>query len=92
MRSLPMFTVVHLLGIIVVLFGAFWLVTNISGLPEYRLVIALAAISGLVFNHFRWCRLGEKIDDRDMANKVNHVVVANYMVLFLFIALLDFGR
>jgi hypothetical protein len=91
MRSLSAVTG-HLLAAIVVLFEIGWIVAHITGMPDYKLVVAVAAVNILAWNHFRWWRLGKKIDGRDLRDTVNHTVVSNYMVMLLFLVLLDFSR
>ncbi|MEJ2111738.1 MAG: hypothetical protein P8Z37_17880 [Acidobacteriota bacterium] len=92
MRPLSMIFVGHFLGILVTLFGAWWIVANISAIPEYKLVIVFAALNILVLNHVRWWRLGRRLDKNEMLGKVSHIVVSNYMVMMLFLVMLDFGR
>ncbi len=90
MLSRSMLCVGHTIGFILLMFGLWWLVENISGLPDYKLVAALAALTGLVMNHYRWWRLGNRIDNREIIQKVNYLVVSNYVILLLLFVLLDF--
>jgi len=71
------------------MFGIWWVMGNISGLPEYKLVAALAALTGLVLNHFRWWRLSSRSENREIIQKMNHLVISNYVVLLLICVLLD---
>ena len=88
MPSRSMLYVCHLVGFALILSGLWWLAENISGMPDYRLVVALAALTGLVVNHFRWWRMSGRIDNREMIQKVNHVIVSNYLVMLLLFVLL----
>ncbi len=82
----------HLLGIVLIAFALWWLVAHISGMPDYKLVVTLAAMTGLVFNHFRWWKLGRKVSDPDIFEQVNLLLVSNYMVLILILVLVDYRR
>lgn len=79
----------HLTGFIVILFGLWWLSVNISDLPDYKLIAALAAVTGLILNHFRWWRLGKKLENLEIFDNVNYLVVTNYLVFLLLFVLLD---
>jgi len=92
MRPHSMLFAGHLLGFISIMLGLWWLAGNLAGLQDYKLVIALAAVTGLVMNHFRWWRLGRKIQDMDALDKVNYLVVSNYLVMILLFVLLDFKQ
>ena len=92
MPSRYMLYVCHLVGFVLIMLGLWWLVQNISGLPDYKLVAALAALTGLVINHFRWWRLCSRVDTREIIQKVNHIIVSNYVVILLLFGLLDFKR
>jgi hypothetical protein len=92
MRPQIMVFVGHLLGGLLILLGLWWLVENMAALPDYKLVVALAAVTGLVLSHFRWWRLGRKIHDDGICVKVNYLIVSNYLIMLLGIVLLDFKR
>lgn len=64
--------------------GIRWLVGNIRGMPEFSLLLVLAAMTILVLNHFRWWALGKNVDDSATIAKVDTLVVANYCILVLF--------
>ena len=87
-----MLYVCHLVGFVLIIVGLWWLVLNISGLPDYKLVAALAAFTGLVINHFRWWRLCGHVDTTVIIQKVNYIVVSNYVVMLLLFGLLDFKK
>jgi hypothetical protein len=72
--------------------GIWWLALHIAGMPDYKLLIGLVATTGLVLNHFRWRKFAGEIRDPDILEKVNHIVVANYLVMLLVLALTDFRR
>ena len=82
----------HLLGFTLILTSIWWIFGNISVLPDYKLVIALVAITILVINHFRWWALCRRMENRDSLEKVNYFLVTHYLVIFLFLGLLGFGR
>ena len=82
----------HLLGCILTLSGLWWLLGNMTSLPDYKLVVALAAVTGLVLNHFRWWRLDSKVQDDDIRVKVNYLIVSNYLIMLLGFVLLNFKR
>lgn len=90
MRSNSMVFIGHLMGFILIFVGLWWLIGNIPELSDYKLVIALAAVTGLVLNHFRWWGLSRKVDDRDVLDKVNYLVVSNYLVMMLLFILSGF--
>ena len=90
MRPLPTLIIGHLLGVIVVLFGLWWIVTNISGLPGTMLTVVFAAVTILIMNHIRWWYVGRNLEDSDVLAKMSHIVVSNYIVMVLFLALLVF--
>ncbi|MBN2318971.1 MAG: hypothetical protein JXR49_07835 [Acidobacteria bacterium] len=90
MPSRLMLYVCHLVGFVLIMLGLWWLAENISGLPDYKLVAALAALTGLVVNHFRWWRLCCRVDNREIIQKVNHIIVSNYMVMLLLFVLMGF--
>jgi hypothetical protein len=82
----------HFLGIVLISFGLWWIFGHISGLPDYKLVVALAAITGLLFNHLRWWSLGKSVDSPETSEKINLLVVSNYLVLLLLIVMMDIHR
>ena len=51
--------------------GIGWLVGNIRGMPEFSLLLVLAAMTFLVLNHFRWWALGKNVDDSTTIAKVD---------------------
>ncbi len=90
MRPRYMVWTSHLLGLILMSLGLWWLVGHISGMPDYKLVVALAAMTGFVFNHFRWRSHSRKINDLDTFEKFNFLIVSNYIVLLLVLMLVDY--
>lgn len=82
--------VCHIIGFILMLFGFWWLAAHISGLPDYKLVVALTALTVLIISHFRWWRLSSEAEDREIDRKVNHIIVSNYLVMLLLFVLLNF--
>ena len=82
----------HFLALVLVSFGLWWFLGHISGMPDYKLVIALAAMTGLIFNHLRWWSLGKRVDDPDTSEKINLLMVSNYLVLLLVFVMIDFYR
>ena len=85
-----MLLVSHLLGFLLILFGLWWIAGNMAALPDYKLIVALAAVTGLVLNHFRWWYWGKKVNDRDTLEKVNYLMATNYLVMLLGFVLFRF--
>ena len=82
----------HLFVLILLGDGVRWLVGNIRGLPEFSLLLVLAAMSLLVVNHLRWWSMGKTVDE-NTSLKIDGLVMANYCILVLIIALVNFrGR
>jgi hypothetical protein len=92
MRPRSMLFVGHLTGFILIMSGLWWLLGNLSVLEDYRMIVALAALTGLVMNHFRWWHLGKNIEDRIVLVRVNYLVLSNYVVMLLLYVLLDFKQ
>lgn len=92
MVSRSMIYVCHLVGIVLIAVGLWWLAVDISDMSDYKLVVALAALTGLVINHFRWWRLGVMADSPELIQKFNYIFVSNYLVLLLLFILLSFKR
>ena len=80
----------HFLWGVVFILGFVWIVTHIAVLPDYKLIIILAAMNILVLNHIRWYRLSGKSEGTDITASVNHLFVSHYMVLLLICGMLDF--
>ena len=82
----------HLFVLILLGDGVRWLVGNIRGLPEFSLLLVLAAMSLLVVNHLRWWSMGKTVDEKTSL-KIDGLVMANYCILVLIVALVNFrGR
>ena len=92
MRPLATNIIGHFLGVLVTLFGIWWVVINITDMPDYKLIVILAALNILVLNHLRWWNLGRKIEGGELWRKADHIVVSNYMVMLLLWVMLDFRR
>jgi hypothetical protein len=82
----------HFLAFVLVSFGLRWLLGHISGMPDSKLVVSLAAMTGLVLNHLRWWSLGKRIDDPGTSERINLLMVSNYLVLLLVFVMVDFCR
>jgi hypothetical protein len=80
------------LALVLIAFGLWWLIGHVSGMPGYKLVIVLAALTGFVFNHLRWWGLSRKAYEPDTFEKISILIVSNYVVLLLVLALVDFHR
>jgi hypothetical protein len=91
MRTLSMLVTAHLLGAFLVLFGLWWLIGNMAGLADYKLIVALAALTALTINQFRLWHLRRKIENREILGKVGYFIVTDYLVLLLLLALVNFG-
>ena len=81
----------HLFVLILLGDGVRWLIGNIRGLPEFNLLLVLGAMSLLVVNHVRWWSLG-KTADESTTLKIDTLVVANYCVLILLVALVNLRK
>jgi len=82
----------HLFVLILLADGVQWLVGNMRGLSDYRLLLALAAMTGLILNHCRWWILGNKEEDKHILDKIDPFIVANYCILVLVLQLFHFHR
>jgi hypothetical protein len=80
----------HLFALILLADGVRWLAGNIRGLSDLNLLLALAAMTGLVLNHLRWWFLERQIDDRNALAKFDPLIVANYCILILVLQLFHF--
>ncbi len=85
-----MFWTGHVFVLILLGEGIRWLVGNIRGLPEFNLLLVLAAMTVLVLNHFHWWNLGKKIENDATLEKVDGLVLANYCILVFVFGLLSF--
>ncbi len=83
MKHRNMLWIGHLFVLILLGDGAGWLVGNMRGLSETRLLLALAAMTGLILNHCRWWILGNKIEDKQVLDKMDPLILANYCILIL---------
>ena len=79
----------HLAAVLLLAGGVWWLMGDASGMPDYKMVIALAAMTALVVNHLRWWNLSREIGDRNILEKVDLLVVANYMIFILAFSLAE---
>jgi len=52
----------------------------------------LVAMTCLVFNHFRWWGLSKRIEEEDILGKIDLVVMVNYCIFALILALANFRR
>jgi hypothetical protein len=80
----------HVLALVLFALGLWWLSGDMARMPDYRLWIALVAITGLVLNHFRWWALSGDIEDKDISAKLNRLIISNYLIFLLVFALVDF--
>jgi hypothetical protein len=92
MKHLYMLWTGHLAVLILLAGGFWWLFGEMPGLPDYKLVIFLIAVTCLVLNHFRWWNLVKKIHEKDVLDKVDLLEVVNYIIFILGLALVDFHR
>ena len=92
MRSRYLMWIGHSLVLVLLVFGFWWLSSHMAGMPDYRLFIALVAMTGLVLNHFRWWVLSRQVEDTNTLIKLNHLIVSNYLILLLAFALVDIGN
>ena len=82
----------HFLGFVLVLFGIWYLSGHLSAMPDYKLIVSLVAMTGLILNHFRWRNLTKKIKDAETFDRINLLVVSNYLLWLLAFVLVDFYR
>jgi len=82
----------HLAVLILLAGGFWWLTEQMPGMPDSKLIVALVAMTALVFNHHRWWSLGKKVSEKDILDKIDLLVVANYCILVLVLSLVSFRR
>jgi hypothetical protein len=73
----------HLFMLILLGDGARWLFGSIRELSDLNLLLALAAMTGLVLNHLRWCFLDRQVDNKEILSKLDPLIVANYCIFIL---------
>jgi hypothetical protein len=52
--------------------------------------MALAVMTILALNHFRWWTLSKKVDEKEIAEKIDVLMVANYCIFILALVLVSF--
>lgn len=82
----------HLFVLILLADGVQWLVGNVRGLSDYRLLLALAAMTGLILNHCRWWILGKRADNKEILDKIDPLILANYCIFVLVLQLFHFHK
>jgi hypothetical protein len=92
MRQRYMVWTSNFLVIALLVLGVWWLVAHIAGMSDYRLLVGLVSATGLVLNHFRWWKFTREIGDLELIEKINHTMVANYLVMLLALMLADFRQ
>jgi len=92
MKNRKMLWAGHLFALILLGDGVRWLVGNMRDLSDLNLLIALAAMTGLVLNHCRWWLLSRQTDDKVIFAKIDLLMVANYCIFILVLQLVHFGR
>jgi len=81
------------LGVLLLLAGGLhWLLGEMPGMKDYKMMAALVAMTCLVFNHFRWWGLSKRIEEEDILGKIDLVVMVNYCIFALILALANFRR
>ena len=73
----------HLLLLILLMNGVRWVASHIRGMPEFDLFMSLSVMTVLVVNHIRWWKLGNSIENKEVLQKVDHLVIVNYSILVL---------
>ena len=90
MKSRYMVWTGHFLAFVLVVFGFWWLGKHMPGMPGYKQVVAFVAMTGLILNHIRWAGFGRSVADQETCEKINLLVISNYLVLLLAFAMVDF--
>jgi uncharacterized membrane protein YidH (DUF202 family) len=80
----------HLFLFTILADGIQWLTQSIRSLSSFGLFIALAAMTILVFNHFRWWTLSKKVDEKEIADKIDVLIVTNYCIFVLALILMSY--
>ena len=92
MRLRSMVWTGNFLAFAVLAFGVWHIIAWAPRIPDYRLFIGMVALIGIATNHFRWWKIANKIGDPNMAGRINHLIVINYLILLLTFALVGFPR
>ncbi len=82
----------HLAVLILLAGGIWWLLSEMPGLPDYKLAVLLIAMTCLVLNHFRWWNLGKRIQEKDILDKIDLGALTHYLILILILSMADFHR
>ena len=82
----------HLAVLALLACGLWWLIPAMPGMPDYRIFIALVAMTSLVFNHVRWWMLSRQVDEKEILDKIDLLVMANYCTVALILSLVEFGK
>lgn len=64
-----------------------WTARKLVGLPDYQVVVILAAMTGLAINHFRWWNLTKSIA-KETAERLNLIMLGSYLIMLLISSLL----
>ncbi len=80
----------HLIVIVFLFRGIFWVTENIRGMSGINLFLALAAMTCLVVNHVRWWALDKKVSQEGILGKIDQLMMGNYGVLALLLLLIRF--
>lgn len=77
----------HIFVLILLADGVRWMLENMRALSDYRLLLAMAAMSGLILNHCRWWMLGNKMEDTQVLGKMDTLILSNYCIMVLVLQL-----
>lgn len=77
----------HVFLLILLADGVRWILENMRALSDYRLLLVMAAMTGLVLNHCRWWILGNRIEDKQFLDKIDPLILANYCIMVLVLQL-----
>lgn len=80
----------HLFLFVILADGIQWLTQSIRSISSFSLFLALAAMTILALNHFRWWTLSKKVDEKEIADKIDVLMVANYCIFILVLVLASF--
>jgi hypothetical protein len=92
MNPFYMVWAINLQAFLLLAFGFWWLIGHMPGMPDYKLLCGLAALTGFVLNHFRWLKIARKINDIDVLGKFHHLMTVNYLIILLAFGLVDFRQ
>lgn len=82
----------HLFLFVILVDGIQWLTRCIRSTSSFSLFMVLAAMTILALNHFRWWALSKKVAEKEIADKIDVLMVANYCAVILALASVSIHR